>query len=196
MRLVVLVLDIQGVILSAMLVTGAVYEGCQEDGAEVNHASSVPWHTLMSERLPTNGDVTINRLGASESGRPILEMLSSRALRWWDEVMHGSDAVDKDSRGIGLGVGVMGRGHMSPLGSVADQGEYAVIVATLKLLTLSSLHAGQVDHAHYGRLRVLLSHKSAYPWLTPGLLEMALACVQIFVLKWVLQMSYNPTSTR
>jgi hypothetical protein len=137
MRLALLALDMQGVIMSSMLTAPLSPKRHQdqflraesEEDVDHHYASFQAWSQLLDNRALQDGPAT--PLGASEDGRAVLERMSTRASQWWEEVMHGLSAAKDGGRGIGLGAGVMGRSDSSMMGTTADAGEYAVIVATL-----------------------------------------------------------------
>ena len=197
MDLVLLALDMQGAILSQSLASiqrTATHDPslAKTDQREEHFASNASWHNLNQN--PVQEIAAHLKLGRSMEGHVVLQDVASAAVRWWEEIMHGT--------GIGLGVGIARRfgerGHGS-FGGGLDYGENAVMIAILvshmiryrllppliclsqKLLTLASLHAEQVDEAHIARLRYLLNDTASS--IHTGVLEMTLACLGIFVLK-------------
>ncbi|KAJ9109086.1 hypothetical protein QFC21_000414 [Naganishia friedmannii] len=188
MDLALLVLDMQGAILCQSLAPVELRTThdtffSRGDYKEEHYASNTSWSTL--NRVTVQDIPLFTRLGESEEHCGVLEVVASAAVQWWDEIMHGS--------GIGLGVGIarrfVDRGQSGINGGGLDYGENAVMIAILKLLTLTSLHADQVDEAHLARLRSILSDKvSSYH---TAVLEMTLACIGTFVLNF----PYLATST-
>ncbi|KAJ9109753.1 hypothetical protein QFC19_001983 [Naganishia cerealis] len=205
-----LVLDMQGAILCQSLAPVEprnTYDTSfsKGDNKEEHYASNSSWSTL--NRVPVQDAPSFMRLGESEENCDVLELVASAAVQWWEEIMHGS--------GIGLGVGIarrfLERGQSGINGGGLDYGENATMIAILvrlagitfavgclcavfrsstkKLLTLTSLHANQVDEAHLARLRSILSDKvSSYH---TAVLEMTLTCIGTFVLNF----PYLGTST-
>lgn len=197
MDLVLLVLDMQGSVLCQSLAPVEMPDSqpasfARGDRRDEHFASNASWLSL--NQVPADGTIGHLKLGRSEEGHVVLQDIASAAVKWWDEIMHGS--------GIGLGVGVARRfadRGQGAFGGGLDYGENAAMIAILvslptvalgglhadpllqKLLTLTSLHAEQVDEAHIARLRFLLNDKGS-PYHT-GVLEMTLACLGIFVLK-------------
>ncbi|KAJ9125427.1 hypothetical protein QFC22_000388 [Naganishia vaughanmartiniae] len=181
MDLALLVLDMQGAILCQSLAPvepRVTYDTSFSKGdyKEEHYASNTSWSTL--NRIAVQEVPLSTRLGESEEHCGVLEVVASAAVQWWEEIMHGS--------GIGLGVGIarrfVDRGQSGINGGGSDYGENAVMIAILKLLTLTSLHANQVDEAHLARLRSILSDKvSSYH---TAVLEMTFACIGTFVLNF------------
>ncbi|KAJ9110206.1 hypothetical protein QFC20_003058 [Naganishia adeliensis] len=187
MDLVLLVLDMQGSVLCQSLAPVQMPDSqpssfARGDRKDEHFASNASWLSL--NQVPVHGTTGDLKLGRSEEGHVVLQDIASAAVKWWDEIMHGS--------GIGLGVGVARRfadRGQGAFGGGLDYGENAAMIAILKLLTLASLHAEQVDEAHRARLRFLLNDKGS-PYHA-GVLEMTLACIGIFVLNF----PYLATST-
>jgi hypothetical protein len=197
MDLVLLVLDMQGSIMCQSLAPvprSPVHDSPAVKGEQRDEhfASNASWHSL--NHTPVQEVAASLKLGRSAEGHVALQDVASAAVKWWEEIMHGS--------GIGLGVGIarrFGERGQGSFGGGLDYGENAVMIAILvsalclicsyedtdlssqKLLTLASLHAEQVDEAHIARLRYLLNDTASS--MHTGVLEMTLACIGIFVLK-------------
>lgn len=129
MDLVLLVLDMQGCVLCQSLAPVRAPDSRPSSFAsgactDEHFASNSSWLALNQVSVQaTTGHL---KLGRSEEGHVVLQDIASAAVKWWDEIMHGS--------GIGLGVGVArrfadrGDGGM---GGGLDYGENAAIIAIL-----------------------------------------------------------------
>jgi hypothetical protein len=129
MDLVLLVLDMQGAIMCQSLAPiprspaneSPVVKGEQRDE---HFASNASWHSL--NHTPVQEVAASLKLGRSAEGHVALQDVASAAVKWWEEIMHGS--------GIGLGVGIarrFGERGQGSFGGGLDYGENAVMIAIL-----------------------------------------------------------------
>jgi hypothetical protein len=143
MDLALLVLDMQGAILSQSLAPvepRTTYDTSYNKGdyKEEHYASNASWSTLT--RISVQEVPSFTRLGESEEHCAALEVVASAAVQWWEEIMHGS--------GIGLGVGIarrfVDRGQSGINGGGLDYGENAVTIAILVRLVTVPIRMGSV----------------------------------------------------
>lgn len=129
MDLVLLVLDMQGSVLCQSLAPVRMPDAqlssfARGDRTDEHFASNSSW--LALNQVPVEAATGHLKLGRSEEGHVVLQDIASAAVKWWDEIMHGS--------GIGLGVGVArrfaDRGE-GGFGGGLDYGENAAMIAIL-----------------------------------------------------------------
>lgn len=132
MDLVLLVLDMQGSVLCQSLAPVQMPDSqpssfARGDRKDEHFASNASWLSL--NQVPVHGTTGDLKLGRSEEGHVVLQDIASAAVKWWDEIMHGS--------GIGLGVGVARRfadRGQGAFGGGLDYGENAAMIAILVCL--------------------------------------------------------------
>lgn len=154
-------------------------------------ARDYSFRVLRTQPCPRTANVIHLGDRPEHTSKMALELVGSQAVKWWDEVMNGNGI------GIGSGLGARGgevdeageQGHDCHLGESCFQERYksacidlsSVLLHLQRFLTLTSLHAEQIDQAHLARLRLLTSDRA--PAQHPGTLEIALHCIGVFALK-------------
>lgn len=166
-KFLLLITDIQGVILSLALENTVDWPENEEE--EYSHrACNASWKLLTVKPV------------ASDAVYLPTAQIRSAAISLWDEIMNGE--------GIAVGMGVLARAERRVsvvFGAGHDDGEDALLIALLKLLTLTSIHAKSVDESHLARLKLLLSEKA--PSQQAAVMEMALSCIDVLVLNFPAQ---------
>jgi hypothetical protein len=127
-KLVLDILDIQGILLGQALVGGNSIEtsvqdaGLEEENRAVKHRinDDRSYLLLTGRAVPSTPRVIRLEGDAGRAGSDILESIVDQTTDWWEDVMHG--------HGIGIGSGIAGR-HSSSAG--VDDLENSVIEAIL-----------------------------------------------------------------